>query len=421
MTISRFLLTALATLLSLQALSGCGTRPDPLARGAIARGTSVAPTGRWIVERSAARSATIRAQLTGELGLTWIRDMAPLEASVYAAPTGREIDPARIGAVSGVTAVETDVRVSASYAPRDPETSAGYMGGYDAFRRSLRQAWDATLGDPRIVVAIIDTGVDVGHPELSGQTVEGKSFVDALDPAHPGQRGSVLDGAGHGTHVAGIVAAAENGVGITGVAPRCRIMPVKTLDHEERGFASDVAAGIMYAVDHGARVMNLSLGSYGGSRVLERAVARAIDRGVVVVAAMGNDRMDPELGYGAAPSYPAALPGVIAVAAHDETGRICSFSNAGRWVTLAAPGEAIWSTFPREGSDPGAPLELLSGTSMATPFVSGVVALLLSLHPDWTPSQVRRRLESRCQDLATPGFDTLSGHGMLDPARVLAP
>jgi serine protease len=421
MTISRVLTLVLASLLSMQVLSGCGSRPAPLARGAFSQGKTLAPTGRWIVERSTTQSASVRARLTADLGLTWVRDVNALGASIYAAPAGREIDPSRIGIVAGVTAVEPDARVRATYSPRDPEVSAGQLGGYVAFRSSLRKAWDATLGDPRVVVAIVDTGVDVGHPELAGQTAEGVSFVNALDPLHPDQQGSVLDGAGHGTHVAGIVAAAENGQGITGVAPRCRIMPVKALDHEERGFASDVASGILYAVDHGARVINLSLGSYGGSRLLERAVARALDRGAVVVAAMGNDRQDPELGYGEAPSYPAALPGVVAVAAHDESERICGFSNAGRWVTLAAPGEAIWSTFPRQGPGTEAPFEMLSGTSMATPYVSGVAALLLSLHPEWSPAQVKRRLENSCRDVSTPGFDTFSGHGVLDPARALVP
>ena len=407
--------------LIVQGLTGCGFSTSPLPRPGALQGSPSALTGRWVVEHAAGTGAAVRTRLTGELGLKWIREDTTLGASIFEAPAGRRLDPARIGSTTGVTSVEPDVRVRSSYQPRDPDTSAGYLGGYQAFRASLRKAWDTSLGDPRVIVAVVDTGVDVSHPELLGQTVPGRSFVQVADPLHPEQTGSVLDGAGHGTHVAGIVAAAEDGHGITGVAPRCKVMPVKALDHEERGFASDVAAGIVYAVDHGARVINLSLGSYGGSRLLERAVARAQERGAVVIAAMGNDRMDPELGYGESPSYPAALPGVIAVAAHDESERICGFSNAGRWVTLAAPGDSIWSTVPRQGRADGDSHDLLSGTSMATPFVSGVAALILSLHPDWSPAQVRRRLVAACRDTSSPGFDTLSGHGLLDPAGALAP
>jgi thermitase len=268
------------------------------------------------------------------------------------------------------------------------------------------RAWDLTRGRPEVVVAVLDTGIDLEHPDLRARLVPGISFV-------PGTF-SPQDDHGHGTHVAGIVGAEPlTPDGAMGVAPGCRLMPVKVLDAQGSGTTSRICQGIVWAVDHGARVLNLSLGGAGGGKSLEAAVAYAISRGVVVVAAMGNEGANIQ-------EYPAGYPGVIAVGATDDGGRVASFSNIGRWISLSAPGSDIYSTMPMRSftllsEDPGAAPGhgVLSGTSMATPFVTGVAALMISLQPMLTPDALRARLERTAQDLATPGFDTATGFGLV--------
>ncbi|MBM3274699.1 MAG: S8 family serine peptidase, partial [Candidatus Sericytochromatia bacterium] len=228
---------------------------------------------------------------------------------------------------------------------------------------------------------------------------------------------------GHGTHVAGIIAAeADNGKGIAGVAPRCRIMPVKVLAFNTKGFDSDVAAGIIWAADHGARVINMSLGGEGGGKALERAVMYAHAKGILVVAAMGNDGEDRNHAYGANLNYPAAYQGVLAVGATTPGDGVAGFSNHGRWIGVAGPGARILSTTPTyEVYDPVQPdYDRLDGTSMATPFASGVAALVLSAYPQLSGQGVKRILEGSAKDILFGGFDLRTGHGLLDAAAAVA-
>lgn len=288
------------------------------------------------------------------------------------------------------------------------------------------RAWERTMGSPDVVVAVVDTGVDLGHPDLRNRLVGGFSFVNEVSGAsgEPGDNSVTpvknegpVDDNGHGTHVAGIIAAqANNGEGIAGVAPNCRIMPVKVLAYNTRGFDGDVAAGIVYAVDHGARIVNMSLGGEGGSRTLERAVQYANARGVLVVSAMGNDAEDPARNYGTNLNYPAAYDGVLAVAALDPQGGVASYSNRGRWVGVAAPGSGILSTTPTyEVYDPLSPdYDRLSGTSMATPFVSGVAALVMSAQAHLRGPEVKRIIQGTARDVLFAGFDLTTGHGLVD-------
>jgi len=308
-----------------------------------------------------------------------------------------------------------DLRSSGAIAYSEPETvlSCQLSPSYPMFARqgglrtlSVPRAWDLTRGRPEVVVAVLDTGIDLEHPDLRSRLVPGVSWV-------PGTF-SPQDDHGHGTHVAGIVGAEPvTPDGVTGVAPGCRLMPVKVLDARGEGTTSRICQGIVWAVDHGARVLNLSLGGAGGGKTLETAVSYALAHGVVVVAAMGNEGANVQ-------EYPAGYPGVVAVGACDDSGRTASFSNIGRWISVTAPGENVYSTMPMKAftlldEDPGAGRGhgTLSGTSMATPFVAGVAALMLSLQPQLTPDAVRSRLERTAFDMATPGFDTSSGHGLV--------
>jgi serine protease len=247
------------------------------------------------------------------------------------------------------------------------------------------------------VVAVLDTGLDMTHEDLRGQVLEGVDLVD----------GGVMDDPnGHGTHVAGIIAAVSgNKVGVSGVAPDAKILPVRVLDADGIGDHEVIASGIVWAVDHGADVLNLSLGGSEDSEVLRVAVGYAVSHGVVVVAAGGNGRLT-----GNRTTYPAAYPGVVAVAAGGPDGRSAMFSNTGSYIDIAAPGFAIVSTVPGGYG-------YLSGTSQAAPFVAAGAAILLGAG---TPSGgVESQMRSTTRDVENVGPDQSTGDGFLDIAAAL--
>ena len=228
--------------------------------------------------------------------------------------------------------------------------------------------WKRTMGSPSVRVAVLDTG-KTAHPDLVWAA--GRDVVDNDgDPTDPG---SLLGSAGdfHGTHVAGIVAArANNGIGVAGVAPGVTLVPVRVLDGNGAGTDADIAAGIRWATSAGVQVINMSLGGAGAcTSVLSSAIQAARSRGIVVVAAAGNEARD------AAGYAPASCPGVIAVGATDAAGRRASFSNVGATVDVSAPGVDVLST-GRSGRTYGYVRQ--SGTSMASPAVAGAAALFLS-------------------------------------------
>jgi thermitase len=240
-------------------------------------------------------------------------------------------------------------------------------------------AWQYTSGgSSNIVIAIVDTGVDDTHPDLASKIVGEYSLV-----------GTIKDGFGHGTHVAGIAAAAtDNQIGIAGMCPKCSILSVKVLNDQGSGYISDVASGIIYAASHGARVISLSLGGSGHTETLHSALDYAIANNALPVCAMGNN------GSGANTPEPGYWHDCLSVIATDQNGAKASFSNYGVKADVAAPGVAILSTMPTY------PVTLtttygysmnydaLSGTSMATPMVSGIAGLVLSQNPNLTPTQV---------------------------------
>ena len=217
------------------------------------------------------------------------------------------------------------------------------------------------------------------------------------------------DGIGHGTHVAGIAAATtNNGQGIAGVCPNCRIMPVRVMDNSGAGTYANIAAGITYAAQKGARIINLSLGGTAYSQVLHDAVTNASLVSVIVAAAGNNN--DQIL------FYPAAYDdAVIAVGATDANDQRATFSNYGSWVDLMAPGVSIWSTWYGGG------YTALSGTSMAAPFASGVAGLVYSRHLNWSANAVRAQLLHTADaiDALNPGYAGLLGSGRLNALNAL--
>jgi subtilisin family serine protease len=296
-----------------------------------------------------------------------------------------------------------------------------------------------------VVVAVVDTGIDLTHPELvgalwtnqrdlpgNGLDDDGNGYVDDLygwnfvDGNH-----DVSDLNGHGTVTAGIIAAwTGNGSGIAGVNPWARIMPLKVASWKGDAWNFDIADAIRYAADNGARVINVSIAGERLRRSEYLAVAYARSKGAIVVAAAGNEGRDVG-GYS-----PAGLPGVVTVAASDLDDRRTGFSNWGAGVDLAAPGVDILSLrarqsdlleFEREDYVAGTAIVgkdrrqyRLTGTSFSAPFVSGVASLILALRPELTATQVTRMLMHSARDIETPGWDQYTGYGLLDAKAALA-
>jgi subtilisin family serine protease len=284
-------------------------------------------------------------------------------------------------------------------------------------------AWATTTGSPSVKVAVLDSGVELSHPDLVANIADGTNTLGA-DPQQVADDGctnttTVQDDFGHGTHVSGIVAAVgNNGVGVAGVAWNVKIQPVKVLDCTGNGSDAQIIAGIDWAIANGAQVINMSLGGPGDSPVLDAAVQRAWTAGLVVVAAAGNGATN-------VPYYPAASPGAIAVSATDPNDQLAPFSNYGSDIALSAPGTSILSTWR-------APTyyQVESGTSMASPIVAGSAALLLSAHPEYDNGRLLGILfASASKPTACPGPTTCAydatgrnqyfGHGRVDLARAL--
>ncbi len=292
--------------------------------------------------------------------------------------------------------------------PNDPR----YRDQWALEKVDSPRAWDVTQGSRDIVVAIVDTGVDLNHPDLKDRLTPSDTWYDyGEDDSDPS------DTYGHGTHVAGIVGATgNNDVGVSGAGWRTSLMPVKVFP-DGKGSASmyAVAKGVVHAVDHDADIINLSLGSSSDSDTMRDAINYAYDHDVLVVAAAGNDNSQ-------SPSYPAANDHVLAVAATDNQDKKASFSNYGDWVDLSAPGVSILSTMPTYHvtmNDNGAKqdYDYLSGTSMASPLAAGVAALIKAVHPDWKPDELIQHLQENSDDIDAQNPDYV---GKLGAGRVNA-
>ena len=304
----------------------------------------------------------------------------------------------------GVAWAEAPHTVRALEAPNDPR----FWEQYALNMMQVARAWETSPGSAEVIVAVVDSGVGP-HAGLEGRVLPGRSFVAGR------AQGDTVDRNGHGTAMAGIIAAnVHDHQGTAGVAQRVRILPVAVLDELGLGTDQDAAQGIAWAVDQGADVINVSLGGQWPSEAMKAAVTYARDRGVVVVAAVGND------GPGVAVRYPAAYPEVIAVGAVDRAGAHLDLSNAGPEVDVAAPGASILAPdLPYRGI-PGLDYRTFSGTSFSTAHVAGVAALLLSFSPGLSPAQVQRLLEAGTADVGPIGRDDKTGAGRIDAARSLA-
>lgn len=306
-----------------------------------------------------------------------------------------------------------------------------YQWGLDVV--GAEEAWNYATG-AGVIVAVVDTGVDGLHPDLQGQVI-GEWFdawnlqwVSGYDsswgPVYSPRYQRWYEGS-HGTHVAGIIAAKNDGVGITGLAYNVRILSIRIFSpapvsdpNYGHYYVGDygVAVGIIEAVDYGARVLNNSWGGKGYSQTLKAAIDYALANGAVFVASMGNSYLDEV-------SYPAGYPGVLAVGATTPQDKKADFSTMGGHISVGAPGTRVLSCVPRWMSQAGTGSPLLydywDGTSMASPFVSALAAMVLERHPQATPYQVRRVIEQTAKDAETSGFDRATGYGRINAAQAV--
>jgi subtilisin family serine protease len=333
----------------------------PSADGLIVRFDDKASAG--AVKKAVAAAGGTLKEDAGAAGFVHVeagsKPAASVAAALAASPVVQTVEPNRIR--------------TADVVPNDPN-----YGSQSAYLEAMHlpEAWNTTTGNGNLILAILDSGVDLSHPDLRGRLVQGYDFVN--NDANPS------DDFGHGTMVAGIAAAqTNNGQGVAGATWQGKIMPVKVLDSRGSATDNDIAAGIHYAVDHGASVINMSLGGPGASDILQSAVDYATGHNVVVVAAAGNDGGTADASV---PHYPAACNGVIAVGATDSSGRLADFSSYGPWVDVLAPGEGIVSTTYNGSYGSG------SGTSFSSPLVAAVAMLLRSDDPCESEASIVARI-----------------------------
>jgi serine protease len=286
----------------------------------------------------------------------------------------------------------------------DPKTSDQYS--LDSMR--VRDAWNRSSGGSNLV-AVLDTGVMSAHPDLAGRVVRGYDFVN--DDTNAG------DDNGHGTWVAGIIASnANDGYGMAGISWTDKILPVKVMNQQGLGNSADLLAGIRWSADHGADVINMSVGGFPYSQAMQDAVNYAFGKGAVLVGAAGNNRRDEVF-------YPASFDNVISVSATQPEDEFSNWSSYGSHVDVSAPGSSVMVTncytCTYGDHDSWGSHMLISGTSFATPNVSGVVALIRAQYPNMTAAQVVDRLYSTVDDLGYAGWEKRYGRGIVNAYRAL--
>lgn len=341
--------------------------------------------GEYLVKFRPGTPATARASAVRTLGGRFFDRISALDVDAAVFPALKSADAARsqklIQALKrnpNVEYVEPNYIYTTDFTPNDP----GLSNQWAWSKISAYTAWDTTKGSTSTVIAIVDTGIQRSHPDLDAKIVAGYDYVQG-DTAPD-------DGNGHGTHVAGTSAAeTNNSTGGAGTCPNCKLMPVRVLDNNGSGSLTNVANGITWAADHGAKVVNLSLGG-SGSTTLQNAVDYAWNKGVFLACAAGNSNTSST-----ASAYPGAYANCFAVASTNSSDARSSFSNYGSWVEVAAPGESIYSTWINSGYN------TISGTSMATPHVAGLAGLLSS--QGLTNSQIRQRICSTSDQISGTG------------------
>jgi len=367
-------------------------------------------------------------EIISPLGGKLLEEIPQLKYWLLQVPTGQVTNIlASLQSNSKIIVAEPNYTAQTFSTPDDPDyTKQDYLTNIQA-----QHAWDITTGSSDVFIAVIDTGLEVDHPDLSSKIWvnkgedgydnqgrakrnnqvddDGNGYVDdwqgwnAID-----NNGELQDENGHGTHVAGIAAAeANNHQGIAGISWGARLLPIKALDKSGNGSYALIAKALVFAARHGAQVINLSAGGTGSSQLLKAAIDYADASGSLIVAAAGDTGLDR-------PTFPASLDLVIAVGATDLQNQHANFSTYGKAIDLVAPGVKIYSTTPGRGYD------VRSGSSMAAAEVSGAAALLASLPQFHSTESIRQALLSSAKDLGDPGIDSLFGAGLLQAYSALS-
>ena len=363
------------------------------------------------------RDAARGPQATAAHGLTVVEDLGPpgkglpAVVSTEGRPMGEVL--AELRADPAVEYAEPNYRfglavdgATAAVPVNDPKTGPQYS----LDRMRVRDAWSLATGASR-VVAVLDTGVEFGHPDLAGRLLPGHDFVN--------NDGDAADDNGHGTWVTGIIAAnANDGIGIAGISWSDRVLPVKIMAANGTGDTSDLTSGIVWATDHGATIINMSVGGFPYSTYVHDAIRYAWSRGVVLVGAAGNNGRYETF-------FPASYPEVVSVSATQVEDEFSFWSSHHADVDVSAPGSSVLTTNcavckPNEHDLSGDHrYTYISGTSFAAPNVAGVIALIWAGNPSMTNAQVVDRLKATTDDLGSPGFDTRYGLGRVNAYRAL--
>lgn len=382
------------------AVQGPETAPQPTVAGEFA-------PGRLLVRFKDGIAMSATANALADYGATSLGSLYASPVQLLQVPAGQELAlMERLKADARVEYAEPDSLFHTTVVPNDPS----YGSQWGLPKIEAPGAWNISTGSDTVIIAILDSGVDLNHPDLSGKLVAGYDFID--DDSIP------QDLKGHGTHVAGISAAnSNNGVGGAGVAWGARIMPVRVLDASGSGTVSTVVNGINWAYTHGAKILNLSLGGTTNSPTMETAVNNAYAAGSLVIAAAGNCG-DSNYSFNGCTSmnqtsYPAGYANTFAVAATTSSDTRSSFSTQASYVDIAAPGSSIYSTYYNDT------YTSKDGTSQAAPFVSGLAALIWSVKPGYTQAQVRQVIEATAVDLGTAGTDIAFGAGRINALAAL--
>lgn len=337
------------------------TSPDQSGKTSVSARDESYATDRILVKFKPGISERVRQDIHRAHGASVVGELKGIGVQILKVPNSKVMEKVLAYRAHGsVEYAEPDYIATANEVPNDPSFNQQWgMTQIDA-----PEAWSATTGSSSVKIAILDTGIDIHHPDLDGK-------ITSSDMHNYTDSPTADDLYGHGTHVAGIAAAeTNNDVGVAGVGYNCSLASYKVLNDTGSGAYSWIAEGIMAAADDGVAVINMSLGSKFASSTLQSAVNYAWNKGVVIVASAGN-------AGNSRPSYPAYYTNCIAVAATDSLDAKASFSNYGSWVDVAAPGVDIYSTMPSEGSEIGLTnYGLLSGTSMSAPHVTGLAALV---------------------------------------------
>lgn len=415
---------------------GITEKPAREAIASVSAGLGMHSTSRWMFDGSGGRRAQLAAR-----GLD--------RYVVVELDGGRQADLLRaLNLNPMVEAAFENHRYHLDAAPQD----SLYKEQWAQQRIEAEGAWDVTLGDSTVLVGIIDTGIELDHPDLAGafavnraEDLNGngrfdpwpaeerrgdvRGDLDGIDQDGNGFADDVIgydfidqtvrhvgdwsvrdpipvDEQGHGTNVAGVIGARHNSIGVAGMAPGARLVILRAFDASGNGEDDDVAAAVVYAADRGVKVLNLSFGDYYNSPLLRDAIAYAYGRGVMIVASSGNEG-------GSDPHYPSSFPEVMAVGATTSDDFLSLFSTHGSQLSMTAPGVDIYTT------DVNGRYKQVGGTSFSAPYVAATAALILSVHPDWTPDEVRTVMELAADDRGRKGWDVNYGAGRLNARRAM--